>query len=234
MFSRLLSVRTRFKVLALFRGLGVFALISVAELHLAGLTMYWLPSLLAFPLQILLPLALVQLYTLWTHTVLTYPSGKSLWQRMPPFKATLRATGPALAVLLAAKALFRFTLVTGDQMDAFRRTPEFSTQYLGPRILAWVGVEVVALMPAHMVLTRIQASLLPADERAVVSIDEALWGDGDGGESEAVGMKEAWQTFGWGAWRRLAVLYMQVFGVVVGGTVVLAVDFVLYIVLATA
>jgi hypothetical protein len=53
---------------------------------------------------------------------------------------------------------------------------------------------------------------------------------GKGAESEAVGMKETWRTFGWGAWERLGLLYGQGFVVVsVGGGAVLAADFVFLI-----
>ena len=230
MLSQLLSLRTRFKPLALFRGLGIFALIYVFEAFVAALSIVFLPSLLAILPQILLPLTLVQFYALWTHTVLTYPSAKSFWKRIPPFKATLRATGPALAVFLAAKALLRFALVSVYGIGKLRGQGDFAPKFLGALVLAGAGVEVIALVPAHLVLTRIQASLLPADERTVVSVDKVLRGSGNGRESEAVSMKEAWRTFGWGAWGRLAVLYGQIFVVVVvGGGVFLAADFVCYI-----
>jgi hypothetical protein len=233
MLSQLLSLRTRFKPLALFQGLSVFILISTFEALIAALSIYFLPSLPAILPQILLPLMLVQLYALWTHIVLTYPSTKSLWYRIPPFKATLRATGPALAVFLAAKALLKFALVRTYGIDNLRKPGLFYPPFLGALILAGVGVEVIALVPAHMVLTRIQASLLPADEKTIVPIDRALIGDEDGIENPAVGMKEAWRTFGWSAWGRLGLLYLQVFVVVlVGGGVALGADFLLYIFIA--
>ena len=227
MLSQLLSLRTRFKPLALFRGLSVFAAISIFETLIAALSIRFLPSLLAILPQILFPLTLVQLYALWTHIVLTYPSKKSLWQRIPPFKATLHATGPALAVFLAAKALLRFALVSVYGIDKLRRRGVLYPPFLGALILAGAGVEVIALVPAHMVLARIQASLLPADEKMVIPIDKALRADGNGRESEAVGMKEVWRTFGWGAWGRLGVLYGQIFVVVlVCGGATLAAEFV--------
>jgi len=233
MLSQLLSLRCRFKPIALFRGLSIFAPIFAFEALIAALSIRFLPSLLAILPQILLPLALVQLYTLWTHIVLTYPSTKSLWYRIPPFKATLRATGPALAVFLAAKALLRFALVSVYWNHHLRRRGILYPPFVGALILAAVCVEVIALVPAHMVLTRVQASLLPADERTIVPVSEALRGGGNGGESEAVGMKEAWNTFEWGAWWKLGVLYAQVFVMVLfGGGAVLAADFLFFILIA--
>ncbi|KAH8589263.1 hypothetical protein B0O99DRAFT_637227, partial [Bisporella sp. PMI_857] len=61
-------------------------------------------------------------------------------------------------------------------------------------------VEVITLVPTHMILTRIQVSLLPADEKTIVPVDEALRGGRIGENREPVGMKETWRTFGWSAW----------------------------------
>lgn len=82
--------------------------------------------------------------------------------------------------------------------------------FLGMLMITRTCVEDIALMPALMALTRIQASLLLGDEKIIVSIDEALRGNKKSGESEAIGLKEAWRTFGWDAWRRLGMLYGQV------------------------
>jgi hypothetical protein len=94
MLTRLFSFRTRFKALALFRGLSIFTALLIIELLVIILSTAFLPTPLALSLQILLPLILVQSYALWTHIILTYPSKNSLWQRIPPFTTTIRATGP--------------------------------------------------------------------------------------------------------------------------------------------
>jgi hypothetical protein len=233
MFSQMLSVRSRFKALALIRGLDIFALISVCEALVVVLSSRLLHPLLAILPQILLPLTLVQIYTLWTHTVLTYPSEKSLWQRIPPLLPTLRATGPALALSLAGKALLRFALFSVYGIDGIRRQGDLNPKLIGSLIIAGAGVELVVLIPAHLLLTRIQAGLLPADERTIVSIDKSLKRGVNGAEDKAVGIREAWTTFGWRSWARLGVLYGEVFFVVtIGGGAVLAADFVFYIFVA--
>jgi len=187
----------------------------------------FLPSVLSILPPIFFRLLLVQIYTLWTHTVLTYPSSKSLWHRIPPFKATLCATGPALALLLAARAGFIVVAVYAT------RSKGRGHGYLG--VIAaniYVAVlEAITEIPARIVLTRVQASLLPADEKTVVLLDEALRRDGKGEVSEAIGIKEAWRTFGSDAWWRFLVIYVQVFVVsVIGGGVVLATAFLFSIV----
>jgi len=236
LFSQMLSLRTRFKVRALFRGLGISTFIFVFESVIVVSSISLLPSLLAIAAQTLLPLLLVQFYTLWTHTVLTYPSSaKSFRQRIPPFRATLRTTGPALAVFLATNALQRFVLMSMSKIDGLSKRGDLDPQYLGALILAGALVEAIAVVPAHIVLTRIQTSLLPADEQIVLSIDDALTMDGKGGESNSLGMKDAWRTFGRAVWIRFGMLYGQVFVVVlICGGAVLAAAFVFNIVFGLA
>jgi hypothetical protein len=109
-------------------------------------------------------------------------------------------------------------------MDALKKRVLFDAVKLLPPLAVGLCVEVLVLVPAHMVLTRVQASLLSADEKMIVSMDQALRRDGDGRKCEPVGMRGAWRTFGWRAWGRLEVLYGQVFVVVlVGGGATLAV-----------
>jgi hypothetical protein len=146
---------------------------------------------------------------------------------------TLRATGPALALFLAGKTLLRFALFSVYGIDGIRRQGDLHPKLIGSLVLAGAGVELVALIPAHLVLTRIQAGLLPADERTIVSVDKSLKRDVNGIEDMPVGMREAWTTFGRRSWARLGVLYGEIFFMVtIGGGVVLAADFVFYIFVA--
>jgi hypothetical protein len=211
MLSQLLSQRTHFKYLALFRGLGIMMLISAFDVSIVALGEKFFNSALAIVVHIIPSLALVQLYTLWTHTVLTQPSTKSLWQRIPPFKATLRATGGALAIALTSRALARVVLTRALGIDELNPIVNPYQPIRGGMMWA-VGlcISEVILMPANMVLARVQASMLPADDNPVIFLDEALRGDGKNGQSKAIGLKDAWTTSGWGTWHRLIILYVQV------------------------
>jgi len=157
--------------------------------------------------------------------VLTHPSSKSIWRRVPPFKATLRATGPALTLLLAAKALLVFMVSAVDGTRSKGRRNGYLDGIV-PNIFVVVVLEAITVVPAHIILTRVQASLLSADEKTVVPLDGMLKRDRKGEESEAIGIKEAWRTFGKDAWRRAYVICMQVFVVsMIGGGVVLVTAF---------
>jgi hypothetical protein len=128
---QLFSLRSRFKSLTLFHGFGLFALLSISEDIITALSSNIPSPFLAIFPRILLPLLLVQLYTLWTHTILTYPSTKPLQQRVPPFKATLRVTGPALLVSSAARSLPAFVIESVTRMAGLREREQSHPLLLG-------------------------------------------------------------------------------------------------------
>jgi len=223
----MMAIRSRWKSLTLFRGLMIFAPLFIIETIVAVLSIWALPPGLSLVPQIIIPLPLAQLYCLWTHTILTYPAKEAIWRRIPPFASTLRATGPALAAFLLAKALQKTTLHTVASIKDLTKEGHLAPRFVGPMVLAAVLTELVVLVPTRLVLTRIQASLLPDGQRTVVAIDDVLKEGGKNGDTGAVGVLEAWRTFTWSAWARLLFLYAQIFVVVVigGGAVLLTAFF---------
>jgi hypothetical protein len=218
----LTCLRTRFKVIALFRGVSISIFLHIFELAISMASDKFLPSVLSVLPPILFPLLLVQIYTLWTHIVLTHPSSKFIWQRIPPFMATLRTVGPALILLRAAKALPVSLVMAVYGSKSMDGRKSFLDAIIGNMLVQEV-FRAITVVPAHMVLIRVQASLLLADEKTIVPLDEALNGDNKGEGSEVIGIKEAWKTFARDAWRRLYLIYVQVFVIsLIGGGVLLA------------
>jgi hypothetical protein len=161
--------------------------------------------------------------------VLTFPSEKPTWKRILPFRETLHTTGPALATYLTTKALLKSALVYVHDNPELKKHGDVHPIMLGSLLLTATIIEILALIPAHVILTRIQASLIPPDEKTIVGLDWALKVEREGAD-EAVGMKEAWRGFDRGAWGRLLVLYGFVFGVcLIGGGGLVVIDFVFLI-----
>ena len=74
---------------------------------------------------------------------------------------------------------------------------------------------VLVLIPSHVALRRVQASLLPEEDEAVVSFDRTFNGKvvpAILGGSGRVGMAQAWRSFDWNARMRLATVYAKVAG----------------------
>jgi hypothetical protein len=223
----MMALRLRWKGLTIFRGLAFFAPLFLLEFVIAVASLWALPPALALVPQVLVPLPLAQLYCLWTYTILTYPSKEPVLNRVLPFKLALRATGPALTGFLLAKAVQRTALYVVGSSRELQKEGHLAPRYVGPVVLTAVATELLAILPARLVLTRIQASLLPEGERTVVQIDGALQAGGKDGGLSAMGVLDAWRTFTLRAWLRLLVLYVQIIVVVViGGGVVLLAGFV--------
>lgn len=72
---------------------------------------------------------------------------------------------------------------------------------------------VLIVFPANVSLTRVQASMLPEEHESIVPFDRTFSGKVKPeilGGSGAVGMLDAWKTFGWAARLRLVKLYAKI------------------------
>ncbi|KAI1416792.1 hypothetical protein F5Y13DRAFT_100634 [Hypoxylon sp. FL1857] len=224
------SIRSTYRTLkaisgwrSLFRGLACYLALGVATSVVYGiLVSAFVPSLIAGPLS---ALALVQLYTAWTHIVISVPSSKTFWQRLPPFKKAFQATALPIVMYFFAVELSSFV----PKMLAFAmgmnipnpKTP--NTIPVGDKNDIWKGfivllislvLHVFLVIPTQVILARVQASLLPEDEDTVVPFDRSFQGKVEpaivGGKG-FVTIKDAWKSFSRASWVRLVKLYVKIF-----------------------
>lgn len=66
-------------------------------------------------------------------------------------------------------------------------------------VVVGLALATFVLLPLTAVLARIQASLLDKAEDTVVTVNR----------DEAMGVKEAWKSFDWNAWARVAMTYAK-------------------------
>lgn len=222
--TRLLS-STR-KCLSLFRGFGWFALWNLVKGLIIFATIkhsWW-----GFVAQILLPMPLIQLHILWVHSVIASPSPKSIWGRIVSTKTAFKAVGPPMALLLTMEAIMQriiiwayksmglkgedFYLFFGD----FRKT-----------LRLWLLLAVLIyfiIVPAHMLLVRVETSLFPADEKTIISLDPELSiGKPERGH---INILEAWTSFSRTHKINLALLYFKIFFMTAAlGFLVFLIDF---------
>ncbi|KAK1755935.1 putative ubiquitin conjugating protein [Echria macrotheca] len=211
-----------------FRGIVCAAVLSVAEASLGNIFTKFLPLI---PIGALLAqLALTQLGAAWTHIVISAPSSKKFYQRLPPFKKTFEATCfPILAVWLANAVNFAVPALVGRALGLAvpgRSDPEIpeNPPQLGGDV-AWkslivfilaVGIQLAAVVPANVLLVRVQASLLPPDEDTIVPFDRSFGGKVDpvvvSGKG-FVSMRDALATFPKASWVRLYKLYAKIVGI---------------------
>lgn len=246
------SIRSIFRLLranggifANFRGLTVF----IVQMALTNILMGIFSSTLgsgATPIATLLAtLALVQFNTAWVHIAITPRSGLHFWNRLPPFKRTFEAVWKPVTLVWVASEVARwapllFAYLFGIELPEFggdKELPElpegqraaFFTKSLVVFMLSIV-CSVFIVIPAHVILVRVQASLLPTDDETVIPFDGSFEGRIEpaivGGRGYAT-ISDAWATFSKGAWRRLIFLYVKVTAVSLLVNIVAAVAIIL-------
>jgi hypothetical protein len=206
---------------AFLRGLPVFLFYNAAFTFLQGIFAAFLPR----PLDILASapalLALVQFSTVWVHTVITPRSPLPFWRRLPEFKRTFDATLRPTMLVFAAHAIGAFVPILAVSlldihMPVPGERPNADMSWKGLLLAISVLVQVFITIPAEVILTRIQASLLPPDHETIVPFDRTFEGTVEpeivSGRGYAT-VTDAWKTFSRSAWRRLVVLYAKIFGV---------------------
>ncbi|KAI0393476.1 ubiquitin carrier protein [Xylariaceae sp. FL0594] len=220
---------------SLFRGFAVFLFLNFAKgIITAIFTGIGVPAMLAV---VIVPFVLVQPYATWTHTIISAtPSSKSFWKRFPPFKKAFRATAlPVFLYVLAKEASVALPLVLSGVLGMKIWNP--SEPNVLPQVEkddAWKGLlvllsalalHVFLVIPAQVVLTRVQASFLPEEEDTIVPFDRTFGGKVEpavvGGKGY-VNMADAWKSFSGASWVRLIKLYLKIFLVSVALSVVWA------------
>ena len=169
--------------------------------------------------SLVVSLALVQLQAAWVHTVIrAKPSSTPIFRNLPPFRRTFEATAVPTFLLWAANstiALVSMPLTRALQLMRPNVLPEFTGALVWKTavvLLVAVGLVFVFVLPATVVLVRVQASLLPPDEDAVVPFDRSFNGTVEpavvGGRTY-VTVKDAFRSFSRASWKRVAILYIK-------------------------
>jgi hypothetical protein len=95
--------------------------------------------------------------------------------------------------------------------------------------LAAIGIWFLVLIPATITLRRVQASMLPDEDEAIIPFDRTFGGKVQpvvAGGSGAVSMLDAWRTFDWGSRIRYLKLQAKIFAISMGVTWLFIVVFV--------
>lgn len=214
-----------------FRGFACLFAHSIATSFLFGIFSLFLPSVLASVSVLLASLALVQLSTAWVHIIITPRSELHFWSRLPSFRRAFKATAHPTALYWLALQVSNFTPLflawalglplpaIGAKPGEPTTVPEYDTAVACKSLVITIlsiAVSVFLVIPAHVVLVRVQASLLPEGEDTIIPFDGSFGGavvPAVVGGTGYASMKNAWKTFSASAWRRLIGLYFKLFGV---------------------
>ncbi|OCL05285.1 hypothetical protein AOQ84DRAFT_399662 [Glonium stellatum] len=223
---------------ARWRGLVAFIFYSFTT----GLTTNFLnaivPRIVPARLMVLSAVAailLARVHAAWTHIVISLPSTKRFYQRIPPMSSWrqlwIPAAAKASAGYVAAYVAMGFVRIS----QLHNIDPNDFSGYTGMQwvtlVLRVVGLfalvtfsALFVVLPATVTLTRIEASLLPEDEETIVPFDRTFGGKVVPtilGGTGCIGFVEAWRTFNWEARRRLVKLYVKIFMIMLAITLLM-------------
>jgi len=210
-----------------FRGIACALVLNFAKVLVSDVFKKFIPLI---PIgACLAQLALTQLSAAWTHIVISNPSDRRFYRRLPPFKKTFEATCfPILALWIANSLTIAVPALIGGALGV--PLPGDGNDGKGPRMgagdmwkptvmcLVAIVLQLLAVVPANVLLVRVQASLLPPDEDTIVPFDRSFQGKLEpaivGGKG-FVSMRDALATFPKSSWIRLYKLYAKILGVTI-------------------
>lgn len=206
--------------LSRFRGISIAMVINIVTMNVAQLVASVLPSPLQGLAFVVAQVAVTPLSMAWTHIVISEPSTKSWYSRIPSFSASKKVVGPTIILAVAEQVSIFLPLYLATFWGLDKISPEDVQEDQINVLLKIMAVLVVAVaasvlvvIPANVTLTRVQASLLSEEDETIVPFDRSFGGrvvpEVLGG-SGMIGLLDAWKTFDFNSRIRLIKLYAQV------------------------
>jgi len=230
-------LRARAGFFSRFRGWGVALVYGILHSLLTNALTSILPAVdssIPYLSAVLSAVLLARLQLTWTHVVISEPSTKSWFRRRPDLKSWVKiipatalwATAEQLTVALPTVLHDIFGLARWSQDpsaigDADEATRKMIVMQSFAVFAVAIGTAVLVLVPATATLRRVQASLLPDEDEAIVPFDRTF--DGNvvpeivGGTGK-LGVVDAWRSFEWAARVRLLKVYVKTFAMEVAVT----------------
>ena len=182
-------------------------------------------GLLTQPLAfIVVSVVLARLNMTWTHIIISNPSEKRWYRRIVSGKAARNIMIPTAVFAVAQLSLGLPAFILSMASDTWQRPSSHGDEkeYAQKLVLFQVAMAAIALIvilvlvviPADVTLKRVQASMLPEEDEAIVPFDRTFGGKVIPeilGGSGAVSMFDAWKTFDRSARVRLLKLYLKIF-----------------------
>jgi len=167
----------------------------------------------------------------WYQIVISEPSPKKWWQRLPSFKSRAWIKiAPAVALRsLTTQIASGFPVLLCRSFGTMKRLqdPEFQPGNKDMAVIFGQSLIVLFLtfalfilleIPATVTAVRVAASMLPEEYETIVPFDRSFGGKVTPaiiGGSGKIGMLDAWKTFTWPSRIRLLKLVVKVFAMIV-------------------
>lgn len=187
-----------------FRGLSMYIALGMAHSFLIGIIPIPMSSFLGQ--LIVQPLVSVILSTwqmAWVHIVISEPSPKRFWQRIPSYRTFAKiAPAAALESVLACAALL-LPLAIAKAAGWINMQPDMD--HAGSAMCRYLAVSALPVLlsllitiPGRVIFIRVAASMLPEEDETIVPFDRSFGGKVQpsivGGNGK-IGLLDAWNTF---------------------------------------
>ncbi|OJD16576.1 hypothetical protein AJ78_03267 [Emergomyces pasteurianus Ep9510] len=241
--STILHLRTHAGPWSRFRGLGMYLCLGICRSFLTQLFTVGQASRLTNPMYscglVAVDVISATLELSWVHIVISQPSAKPFWRRVPGYSSWLKIA-PAVALRSVASQLTFILPVQvgfGINVSPIEGGNPFSGPDYHPRtdivrataaLILTICLTVLIELPATVTMIRVAASILPEDEEAIVPFDRTFGGKVQpailGGTGQ-VGLLDAWKTFTWPSRIRLLKVLVKTFGMLIAVTATCAIFF---------
>jgi hypothetical protein len=195
-----------------FRGLSMFLTYAFAQGFLLGLMPFDVDQFIPqFIVYMVVGVLLANLQLAWVHIVISEPSPKRFYQRIPGYKAWLKiapvvafehaVTGLAFYLpLLVAKAcgflILKPEILPGGPRDAV--PPALALRNAFIVVVLPSLLSLIVSIPARVIFIRVAASMLPEEDESIVPFDRSFGGKVTPailGGSGKLSISDAWKTF---------------------------------------
>lgn len=210
---------------ARFRGLSMYIVYNLVKMILISLVPVRTDQFFAqFLIHLIVDVAAANLQMAWVHIVISEPSPKRFYQRIPGLKEWPKIAPVVALQHLAITASFYLPLAlvqvfggwdavrsNDDTVSATHALCNVAAVLVGPALLA-----LFVAIPAYAIFVRVAASMLPEDHEAIVPFDRSYGGKvvpAILGGSGKVGILDAWRTFDWAGRIRFFKVVGKVFAI---------------------
>ncbi|KAG5302336.1 hypothetical protein I7I48_02653 [Histoplasma ohiense] len=234
-------LRTRAGPWSRFRGLGMYLCLGICRSALAQLLIFGHGSAVNHfahaVAQVATDVVSANLELTWVHIVISQPSAKSFWRRVPRYSSWVKIA-PAVALRsVAAQLTFLLPAHLGWRTHVWHmgKGSPFSEPESDPRSEIAIAVSACLLamcltvlieLPATVTMIRVAASILPEEEETIVPFDRTFGGNVQPailGGSGKVGLLDAWKTFTWASRVRLLKVLVKTVGMIIAVTTTCAI-----------
>ncbi|KAE8354032.1 hypothetical protein BDV28DRAFT_147510 [Aspergillus coremiiformis] len=204
-----------------FRGFGAFMTYSLIQCFLYAILPVAITNFAAqFLARIVVGMALANLELTWVHIVISEPSSKRFYQRIPGYKSWFNIA-PVIAFeqCVVCAAFYIPLLIAGatGALDSLAVDPngDLPSVEIVRRVAAATAIPSLlaglVAIPVRAITIRVAASMLPEEDEAIIPFDRSFGGKvvpAILGGSGKLSIKDAWTTFDGPA----RIRYLKVFG----------------------